>query len=278
MAVLTELLNTPPAFRLMSRRTDDKVLAPPANLWLTPAPPSLPQGNKQGSGKMSNRPSNAIYGADVLDKIAVLWAKGVKTTEIAHKLKIPHGSACRLARLARLRGDERFPARVFAPQRGPRTPKEPKLKAEKPRSKPARLKSRPVSAPKPKFNPVLLLYPRIYELKRRLPVPHWRARRRATVLREAQATGFVLLRRAYDALHVQHALCRALDRLRREARVTEARIISLHAPNLICADCKAPVFDALRQVRERCLTCQWIADFPDPTEREKLRDFFEKRR
>jgi hypothetical protein len=101
----------------------------------------------------------------MLDKIAALWAKNVTTTEIARKLKIPHGSACRLARLARLRGDERFPARVFAPQRGPRTPKEPKLKAEKPRSKPARLKPRPVSAPKPKLNPALLLYPRIYELR-----------------------------------------------------------------------------------------------------------------
>jgi hypothetical protein len=111
-------------------------------------------------------PPNTIYGADTLDKIAELWAKGVKTTEIARLLKIPHGSACRLARKARLRGDPRFPARLFAPLRGPRPTTKPK--SEKPRSKPARLKARPKPkhrpAPKSASPPIDLLYPRIYEL------------------------------------------------------------------------------------------------------------------
>jgi hypothetical protein len=42
-------------------------------------------------------------------------------------------------------------------------------------------------------------------------------------------------------------------------------------PTFICKDCGVPVFDALGQVRERCMTCQWIANVPDPVEREEIR-------
>jgi hypothetical protein len=43
-------------------------------------------------------------------------------------------------------------------------------------------------------------------------------------------------------------------------------------PTFVCKDCGCDVYDALGQVRERCLTCQWLADIPDPVEREKLRE------
>ena len=113
---------------------------------------------------MSNRPSNTIYGADILDGIARLWAAGTITAEIARVLKIPHGSVCRLARVARTKGDLRFPARATQPIKKPRVEAPSSPKAERPRSKPARLKPRPVSAePSPKVE--AFLYPRIYELK-----------------------------------------------------------------------------------------------------------------
>jgi hypothetical protein len=48
------------------------------------------------------------------------------------------------------------------------------------------------------------------------------------------------------------------------------------APTFVCADCRAAVFDALGQVRERCLTCQWIADIPDEAERKTLRRWYQE--
>jgi hypothetical protein len=47
----------------------------------------------------------------------------------------------------------------------------------------------------------------------------------------------------------------------------------MNEPTFICADCKIPVFDVLGQVRERCLTCQWVAEIEDPVEREKVHEF-----
>lgn len=31
----------------------------------------------------------------------------------------------------------------------------------------------------------------------------------------------------------------------------------------ICPDCGARVYDALNEVRPRCLTCQWVVDQPE---------------
>lgn len=42
-------------------------------------------------------------------------------------------------------------------------------------------------------------------------------------------------------------------------------------PTFVCKDCGTAVFDALGEVRERCLTCQWIAAIPNEDEREKVR-------
>jgi hypothetical protein len=42
-------------------------------------------------------------------------------------------------------------------------------------------------------------------------------------------------------------------------------------PTFICVDCGCPVYDALGQVRKRCLTCQWLAEISDPVDREALR-------
>jgi hypothetical protein len=47
-----------------------------------------------------------------------------------------------------------------------------------------------------------------------------------------------------------------------------------YTPTFVCIDCKAKVYDALDQVRERCLTCQWLADIEDPVERETLRRWY----
>jgi hypothetical protein len=41
----------------------------------------------------------------------------------------------------------------------------------------------------------------------------------------------------------------------------------------VCKDCGANVYDALGEVRERCRTCQWIADIADEQDREKLRQW-----
>ena len=49
-------------------------------------------------------------------------------------------------------------------------------------------------------------------------------------------------------------------------------------PTFICADCEVGVFDFTGQVRERCLTCQWIADIEDPVERETLRRLYQELR
>jgi hypothetical protein len=42
-------------------------------------------------------------------------------------------------------------------------------------------------------------------------------------------------------------------------------------PTYTCKDCGCDVYSALGEVRERCLTCQWLADLSDPLERELLR-------
>ena len=47
-------------------------------------------------------------------------------------------------------------------------------------------------------------------------------------------------------------------------------------PTFICEDCGAVVFDALGEVRKRCLTCEWIAGIPDSAERETLRAWFDE--
>jgi hypothetical protein len=49
------------------------------------------------------------------------------------------------------------------------------------------------------------------------------------------------------------------------------------APTFVCQDCEADVYDALGQVRKRCMTCQWIADFPDPVDRERVRKWLIER-
>jgi predicted amidophosphoribosyltransferase len=49
------------------------------------------------------------------------------------------------------------------------------------------------------------------------------------------------------------------------------------APTFVCADCGCDVYDALGEVRERCHTCQWLADHPDPVEREQLRALIDGR-
>jgi hypothetical protein len=46
-------------------------------------------------------------------------------------------------------------------------------------------------------------------------------------------------------------------------------------PTFICKDCGCGVYDALNQVCERCLECQWLADIPDPKDREILRKLLE---
>jgi hypothetical protein len=47
----------------------------------------------------------------------------------------------------------------------------------------------------------------------------------------------------------------------------------MEEPTFICKDCGANVYDALGEVRERCRTCQWIADITDEQDREKLRQW-----
>jgi hypothetical protein len=46
------------------------------------------------------------------------------------------------------------------------------------------------------------------------------------------------------------------------------------APSFICVDCKAPVYDALGQARERCMVCQWIEEIADPEDKARLREWF----
>jgi hypothetical protein len=46
-------------------------------------------------------------------------------------------------------------------------------------------------------------------------------------------------------------------------------------PTFVCRDCGVPVFDALGEVRERCHSCQWVADIPDPEERAGIRTWLE---
>jgi hypothetical protein len=50
--------------------------------------------------------------------------------------------------------------------------------------------------------------------------------------------------------------------------------VNVDRPTFVCIDCKAPVYDALGRVRERCLVCQWIAEIKDPKNRERLRAWF----
>jgi hypothetical protein len=45
----------------------------------------------------------------------------------------------------------------------------------------------------------------------------------------------------------------------------------MEKPTFICKDCKSDVYDALGIVRERCLTCQWVADIKDKKDQKKLR-------
>jgi hypothetical protein len=45
----------------------------------------------------------------------------------------------------------------------------------------------------------------------------------------------------------------------------------LDGPTFICSDCRAAVFDALGEVRERCHPCQWVANIHDPKERAEIR-------
>ena len=104
-----------------------------------------------------NLPNNKKYDAGTLDRIAELWARDTKTSEIARILKIPLGSTCRLARNARLCGDPRFPVRPSLMKRAPLKP-EPKLAARK-----AALPRRRVAKPAPK--PVSAVRPRIWELR-----------------------------------------------------------------------------------------------------------------
>jgi hypothetical protein len=47
-------------------------------------------------------------------------------------------------------------------------------------------------------------------------------------------------------------------------------------PTYVCIDCGCAVYDALGEVRERCLTCQWLFEIKDPVEREKVRKFLER--
>jgi hypothetical protein len=42
-------------------------------------------------------------------------------------------------------------------------------------------------------------------------------------------------------------------------------------PTYICTDCGSDVYDALGEMRKRCLTCQWLRDIADPDGRAKLR-------
>ena len=42
-------------------------------------------------------------------------------------------------------------------------------------------------------------------------------------------------------------------------------------PTFVCKDCGAAVYDALDQARERCLTCQWLADLTNEAERAEVR-------
>jgi hypothetical protein len=41
----------------------------------------------------------------------------------------------------------------------------------------------------------------------------------------------------------------------------------------ICEDCGVQVYNAIEVMHRcgKCLTCQWLADLPDPLERELLR-------
>lgn len=44
-------------------------------------------------------------------------------------------------------------------------------------------------------------------------------------------------------------------------------------PTFTCKDCGCSVYDALGCVRERCRPCQWVADIPDPVERQKIKEW-----
>jgi hypothetical protein len=46
-------------------------------------------------------------------------------------------------------------------------------------------------------------------------------------------------------------------------------------PTFVCVDCgyDVYVFGYHSPEQIRCSTCQWIADIPDPVERERLREF-----
>jgi hypothetical protein len=101
------------------------------------------------------------YDTDTLDRIAELWARDLKTLTISQRLKIPHGSVCRLARNARMRGDERFPARLNQPKRKRKAL--PKLPP--PRSVPM-VKRKVVRKPPARLLPALktAVHPRIWEL------------------------------------------------------------------------------------------------------------------
>lgn len=43
----------------------------------------------------------------------------------------------------------------------------------------------------------------------------------------------------------------------------------MNDPTFVCKDCGVNVYDALGEVRERCLMCQWIEDI-EPPDREEL--------
>ena len=109
-------------------------------------------------------PDNSKYDADTLDRIAELWAQDLKTFDISRRLKIPHGSVCRLARNARIHGDLRFPARINQRKRKPRKRRAlPKLPP--PRSVPM-VKRKIVRKPPARILPALTtaVHPRIWEL------------------------------------------------------------------------------------------------------------------
>jgi hypothetical protein len=48
-------------------------------------------------------------------------------------------------------------------------------------------------------------------------------------------------------------------------------------PTFVCKDCGWSVYDALGEVRERCLECQWIAERPED-ERPTLLYFLDRDR
>jgi hypothetical protein len=47
-------------------------------------------------------------------------------------------------------------------------------------------------------------------------------------------------------------------------------------PTYICKDCGYKVYDALGEVRERCLTCTWIAAIENDQDREDIREWLRK--